>query len=366
MQMDGDRAGLAPPLAPPDETARKELLTLDAEWSRAETPYSGELVVLRWTIMATYLALGLAGVLPIALLALIPTTAWICLTNVIFTYAWYRKRPLGLYDRIYLDLDFISVTAAIIAVHNLDYPIWAAYILLMIPGPSEHPSRLRATLNGVFSVAGFAGSAAVIGIAGWDEVNAGVAVVTAFLLAFIAVNLEAVFNGNRELKATIVRMAVTDSLTGLSNRRQLSRFMADPPTNRPLAVIIMDVDHFKQYNDAYGHLAGDRLLVRLGEALRGHFPDAAIIGRYGGDEFVVLLPVYTIEEASSRVDALLNSRSRDRVPVSVGVSLWPSHHPTLDAAFAAADDCLRAAKRARRGTYARTDHNGAIHLSDVP
>jgi diguanylate cyclase (GGDEF)-like protein len=181
------------------------------------------------------------------------------------------------------------------------------------------------------------------------------------ILAFIGVNLAITFDGNRRLRAMIRRLAVTDALTGLANRRQFSRCLASPPPDTSLAVIVMDVDRFKQYNDEFGHLAGDQLLVKLSTVLKQEFGDAVTVARYGGDEFVALLPCSSLGEAEARVDKLLHEAG-ERLSISCGISMWPDGHPTLDSAFAAADDCLRAAKRARRGTYAIWSPDGHIQL----
>jgi diguanylate cyclase (GGDEF)-like protein len=119
-----------------------------------------------------------------------------------------------------------------------------------------------------------------------------------------------------------------------------------------LAVIILDVDEFKGYNDAFGHLAGDRLLERLGRSLQSHFPEAHTISRYGGDEFVVLLPCHSIASAEGRAACLISPECPDSVPISIGIAMWPHDEATLDGALAAADDCLRTAKRNGKGRLA--------------
>jgi len=364
-----ERLGGADPPAPGSaviENSRAEWLLLDADSERPSSPFVTELVVLRNVILVVYAALGIYGLIPVHPLALAGSAGWIAIINGQFMWAWWRKWHDNWYSEVYNYGDLLAVTFAILAVANLSFPIWLAYVMILIPASPEHPSRASSYIKGAFAIGSYLACALIIGLAGWQEINLGIVIVTTCLVAFIAYNLEVVFEGNRQLQATVRKLAVTDSLTGLSNRRQLSRFLGDPPRDKPLAVIIMDVDHFKQYNDAYGHLAGDQLLVRLASALQQEFADAVIISRYGGDEFVVMLPCWTIGEAEARIDHLLNGRPRDRVPVSVGLSLWPQHHASLDAAFAAADDCLRAAKRSQRGSFASTDASGAINLSDVP
>jgi diguanylate cyclase (GGDEF)-like protein len=145
-------------------------------------------------------------------------------------------------------------------------------------------------------------------------------------------------------------MAVTDPLTGLANRRCLSDMLANPGNvDTAVAVVVLDVDDFKGYNDSRGHLAGDRLLVRLARDLEAVFHDAYTISRYGGDEFVVLLPCRDVSSAAERAGVLVDGGSPANVPVSIGLAVWPHHESTLDGTLAAADDCLREAKRNGKG-----------------
>ena len=337
----------------------------DSESGRFDHSYVGMLVVLAWSVLAAYIFMAVSGLMPVHPLALAGSAGWIVLANSLSTWHWAQRRPMPWYDAIYLYLDLASVVFVMLAVANLGYPIWLALVMLMIAAPAERPS-LQATAFNTIAVAAYPLCAVILHAAGWYTVSAGVAAVTTTLLAFIAVNLAIVFEGNRRLRRVIRRLAVTDSLTGVANRRELSRFLANPPRDGAnLAVIVMDVDQFKHYNDEFGHLAGDQLLVRLAGVLQESFPDAPIVSRFGGDEFVVILPCASMEDAAERVRQMLTLRERDRVPVSVGIALWPEQQPSLDAAIAAADDALRTAKRSHRGTYATSNAAGGIRLADA-
>ncbi len=327
------------------------------DWSDAETEsgrfdhaYLGMLVVLAWTVLATYVGVSLAGLMHVHRLALAGSAGWIVLTNLLSTWHWSQRRPMRWYDAVYLYLDLASIVFVMLAVANMSYPIWLALIMLMIAASAERPTLQAAAFNTI-AVSTYPLSATILQAAGWYQAGAGVATVTTALLAFIAVNLAIVFEGKRRLRRVIRRLAITDSLTGAANRRQLSRFLANPPrASRSLAVVVLDVDQFKSYNDEFGHLAGDRLLVSLASALRESFADAPIVARFGGDEFVVIFPCDSARHATERVQAMLAARRRDRVPVSIGIALWPDQQPSLDAALAAADDALRAAKQSHRST----------------
>jgi diguanylate cyclase (GGDEF)-like protein len=146
-------------------------------------------------------------------------------------------------------------------------------------------------------------------------------------------------------------LAVTDELTGLPNRRawniELPRTIERIRRTRdPLTVAIIDIDHFKQFNDAYGHLTGDRLLKEAAAAWQDQLRTADHLARYGGEEFVVMLPDATVEQAYEIVD-----RMRLATPLgqtfSAGIALWNGVE-TSDALTARADTALYEAKHAGR------------------
>lgn len=106
---------------------------------------------------------------------------------------------------------------------------------------------------------------------------------------------------NEELQT----LALTDELTGIANRRALFRAGEEMLTSRSLTVVMFDLDRFKQINDTFGHLAGDRILADIGALLKANTRYGDMIGRYGGDEFVLLLPNTGEDEARQVSDRLL-------------------------------------------------------------
>lgn len=329
------------------------LVQPDNEVGRYDASYVNVSMVIRWLILLAYTALAVTGLIPMTAVGLGASVGWILAANLVSTWVSFQHRRVAWYDNTYLYADALAVALAVLASANLAYPIWMAYVMIIASGAAEQTKRYSMALT-FFCLATYLGDAAIFGLTGWDDLKPGIISVTAFLMVFIGANLTVTFDGNRRLRAYIRKMSVTDPLTGLANRRRLTDALANPPsTEYSVAVAVLDVDNFKQYNDSFGHLAGDQLLVRLAETLTEEFPAAHIISRYGGDEFVVLYPCTSAGDATERADRLIGGRGRrrnDRVPVSVGVALWPDHQPTLDGALAAADDCLRAAKRARKGT----------------
>ncbi len=171
--------------------------------------------------------------------------------------------------------------------------------------------------------------------------------------------LEAV---NHQLEA----LSATDGLTGLANRRRFDTCWAEEwqralRTGAPLAVIMLDVDHFKAYNDHYGHQQGDECLRRVGEALRVNVRRAGeLVARYGGEEFVVVMPGTTAEQALQVAETVraaiqdaqiahASSPVASVLTVSLGVAVGtPQSSDMPDRLLQAADAALYEAKRQGR------------------
>jgi diguanylate cyclase len=158
--------------------------------------------------------------------------------------------------------------------------------------------------------------------------------------------------------------ALTDSLSGLLNRRGFDRELRrlapkEGAQDRALAMIMLDIDHFKKVNDTYGHPLGDRVIAAVGQLIRDCLGDAGVAARYGGEEFAVLLPSQPIEIAESVAQSIRQrveqGRIRGRqgeepiggVTVSAGVAAWrPDEDPA--SMIERADRALYASKRAGR------------------
>jgi len=162
---------------------------------------------------------------------------------------------------------------------------------------------------------------------------------------------------NAALLDEVERLATRDGLTGLANRRlfeeSLERETArSQRLGAPLSLLILDVDHFKQINDMYGHPAGDAVLREIGAAVAGSTKAFDVAARYGGDEFVVLLPGCNAVDASSvanRVRVEIAHHVSDApVTVSVGVATMPDNALDSERLVAAADGALYEAKRGGR------------------
>lgn len=158
-------------------------------------------------------------------------------------------------------------------------------------------------------------------------------------------------------------LAICDPLTGLYNRRfmedELGRQISElSRVGQPMAVAMLDLDHFRSYNEGYGHLAGDLVLRSLAVLLEGFGLESDVPCRYGGDEFVLIMPAATATIAVARLEPLRGQLSQTGIhhqgrllkPVtaSIGVAEFPRHATGVIAMLDAADAALYRAKRTGR------------------
>lgn len=168
---------------------------------------------------------------------------------------------------------------------------------------------------------------------------------------------------SRELRS----MAVTDALTGLCNRRQIDAVLGiewarGARSRSPLAVLMIDIDHFKTYNDAHGHIAGDGCLAAVAAGVRGSLRRPGdVVGRWGGEEFLAILPGTDLDVAEALARDVVTAVSRLAIPrgpqagdghvtVSIGVAaVTPTGDHGSKTLLERADRALYAAKTAGRG-----------------
>ncbi len=155
------------------------------------------------------------------------------------------------------------------------------------------------------------------------------------------------------------RLSTTDALTGLWNFRYLSMSLAreierSTRFDRPLAVLMLDLDHFKAVNDTYGHARGDTVLRELAQRVQEQIREVDTFARYGGEEFVVVLPETTVEGAAQLAERICVGVRREPfrhdgeepldISVSIGGAAFPIHGQTPATLMRAADQALYAAK----------------------
>ena len=163
---------------------------------------------------------------------------------------------------------------------------------------------------------------------------------------------------NEELQ----ELALTDELTGIANRRALLRTGEQLlKSGRPLTVVLLDLEKFKQINDTLGHFAGDRVLHEVAAVLKANSRLGDVIGRYGGDEFVLLLPETSIQNARMIARRITHAIRQPmwnlaahpvRIGAQCGIAVFPGEGATLNELLAVCDKRLYRAKRARSS---RTD-----------
>lgn len=168
---------------------------------------------------------------------------------------------------------------------------------------------------------------------------------------------------NFNLRETLRIQSIRDPLTGLFNRRYMEETInREIPRatryGRPLGIILFDIDHFKDFNDRFGHAAGDTILSTLGEFVRAHIRSEDIACRYGGEEIVLILPDAPLDVTVARAETLRSGVSALRlehrgkplgsVTISLGVAVFPRHGATGETLLRAADQALYQAKSGGR------------------
>ncbi|HJR80684.1 MAG TPA: GGDEF domain-containing protein [Anaerolineales bacterium] len=172
-----------------------------------------------------------------------------------------------------------------------------------------------------------------------------------------------------ELKAVIAQaeeVSHTDALTFLPNRRRIikdlqNEIIFSDRYGAPLSISMLDIDYFKTINDTYGHTVGDDVLRSLGSELRNHirYPDS--IGRYGGEEFLIVLPHSTLKAAGEQAERLCgyvrsllikSGEQEIALTVSIGIAQYKIHNEDWEALLSRADAALYQAKNSGRDRWA--------------
>jgi diguanylate cyclase (GGDEF)-like protein len=168
---------------------------------------------------------------------------------------------------------------------------------------------------------------------------------------------------NIRLREALRAQSVKDPLTGLYNRRYLQEMLEREirraaRAEQPLGILMLDLDHFKKFNDTYGHEAGDTILREVGAFLIKSIRVEDTVCRFGGEEFVIVLPTASAEASHSRAEriraklreltVLHQGLSMGKITVSIGVAALPANGTSAAELLAAADAALYRAKRAGR------------------
>ena len=178
-------------------------------------------------------------------------------------------------------------------------------------------------------------------------------------LAVAAASQIAVSLANLRLRETLRDQSIRDPLTGLFNRRFLQESLDKElqrakRKQRSLSLIFLDLDHFKRFNDVFGHDAGDNVLQSMADIFRTHFRAEDVICRYGGEEFAIILPESSVQDAFKRAEALRLATKDlklvhrgvrlDPITLSVGVAGFPDHGQSAQELLDSADKSLYQSK----------------------
>jgi diguanylate cyclase (GGDEF)-like protein len=178
-------------------------------------------------------------------------------------------------------------------------------------------------------------------------------------LAVAAASQIAVSLANLRLRETLRDQSIRDPLTGLFNRRHMQESLGKElqrakRKERSLAIIFLDLDHFKHFNDVFGHDAGDTVLQSMADIFRSHFRKEDTICRYGGEEFAIILPESSTQNAYARAESLRVATKDlklvhrgvllDPVTLSMGIAGFPDHGQSAQELLDRADKCLYQSK----------------------
>lgn len=229
----------------------------------------------------------------------------------------------------------------------LPFPVWAAF---------RFGRRKAATAICVLTGIATWGTLHGFGPFARDSQNTSLLLLQAFvsIAAVTTLALAAEVTDRKRAEEQVRHLAVSDPLTGLANYRRLlealdSEVKRYGRTQRPFAVLLLDLDALKKINDTHGHLVGSRALCRLANVLRVHCREIDTAARYGGDEFVLLLPETEWPAAQTVAQRISDRLARDTeeppVSVSIGIAMFPQDGVTVADLFEAADRALYSEKR---------------------
>jgi diguanylate cyclase (GGDEF)-like protein len=256
------------------------------------------------------------------------------------------EAPLGSQDL----MNWLKAQAAFVSVANAsaDSRLKNLGLLPQIRGFSSLPLMIQDAAIGLVVVFDFGDGG---GMDGRDFSNLRI------LASQIAIGVE-----KAALYDKVQRLSITDGLTGLFVHRHFQARLDEEMKRaerykEPLGLLMLDIDHFKKFNDNYGHLAGDAVLKRVALVLTEHIESADIPSRYGGEEFSVILPKQDKAASATKAEAirlaiekdLVNYEGKDlRVTVSMGVAAFPVDAMTKKGLIDKADQALYRAKHEGR------------------
>jgi diguanylate cyclase (GGDEF)-like protein len=313
------------------------------------------ILAIRLLLLALWVGLSLTGILDVSHRDLLSSTAILVAYNT-FHVALEVLLSHGVREpewltRIVRHLDVVTITVAMVCLHDVRSPVFTIYFLGIV-GVAKFVGRDETLAHVAWAIVNYVAFAAITAGRGYDVSWAYVTVVV-IGLALMGFNTSVLSGGEQRLREVLAAVAVTDSLTGLPNRRlfheSYSMNLGEAIAQRiPLALMLLDVDHFKEINDRDGHPAGDDKLRDVAAALKSALRGGDLVARYGGDEFVVIAPNTTRDDALKLAERLRAAAAACEATLSIGVAVYPEDAHAQDTLIEAADGALYRAKQAGR------------------
>ncbi len=316
----------------------------------------------RWLLVALWIGLIQGGVLEVSETALIASTAILIVYNAYHILAEIHATRTGRINQQVAEIvryvDIATITVAMVALHDETNPVWAIY-LVSIVGAANFVGPKTMAIYVLWVIANFLAFGVISEALGHDMSWAYVTVVC-IGMALMGLNAAILAGGEDRLREVTRQAAITDSLTGLPNRHHFHEQYAESlekaaAAKKPLAVMLIDVDHFKEINDQHGHPAGDDKLRDIATAMGAVMRDDDMVARYGGDEFIAIAHGADQQTAIALAERLRDAAEACGASISIGVAVCPEDGVTQAALIEAADAALYRAKASGRNCVRTID-----------
>jgi diguanylate cyclase (GGDEF)-like protein len=315
-----------------------------------------ENLAVRWLLVALYAFFVWSGMLSIDRAWFAASEGFLVVFHLYYSvHTWYEltREPLPRQLSYAIPfLDTVAVSLALVAVGDALHPIWGVYFFIIVAISFFYHAIAR--FFAVWLVACYACAGLALYWRGLEPPLVEM-LIGSILLVVGMYNLDVYSSTERRLRSRIADVARHDPLTNLLNRRGLEdelegclRLAEDSQAG--LAVFVIDIDRFKRFNDRFGHLAADRVLEQLGQTLSSAVRRPDLVARFGGDEFVLIVPDVTERDALALAERLRYQVERlGLCTISIGVSVSGAGETSKEL-LDHADSALLSAKAAGRNS----------------